>query len=245
MTNRTIIVKIGGKIIENNENLKSTLEQFKNLIYKKKVIDKVIIIPGGGSYANTIRNLDNKLNIGDDLSHWMAIFAMNCNGMNICQNYEEINCINDINKLKKNKDSILIFLPLYFLYQKDKLPHSWNVTSDSITIFIAKHLGLKECFLIKDIDGIFIKNQNKPIRIISIKEYEDLRNHNNLRKFKTPMDELKQSTPIDLYSLKLIKEFKISCIILNGISGSKRVFNYFNENDSSNKKIYTKIIQKI
>ena len=244
MKSKTILAKIGGKIIENHENLRSTLNQFKSLLFEKKKVDNVILIPGGGSYANFVRKLDNKLNIGDNLSHWMAIFAMNCNGIAISERYKEINCISDINELKKNKASISIFLPFDFLYKTNELPHSWSVTSDTIAIYIAYILKLNQCFLIKDVDGIFINNQSELIQEISTKDFEKLRNDNKLTEFKIQSESLKKSKPIDLYSLKLINDFKISCIILNGHFNYKRIIEFFDELKSENEKIYTRIINR-
>ena len=244
MKSKTIIAKIGGKILENYENLENTLNQFKTLLLEKKIIENIILIPGGGSYANFIRKLDARLKIGDDLSHWMAIFAMNCNGITISERYKQINCISDINKLKKSKASISIFLPFDFLYKKDELPHSWSVTSDAITIYIAYILKLNQCFLIKDVDGIFINNQSELIQEISTKDFEKLRKDNKLTEFKTQSESLKKSKPIDLYSLKLINDFKISCIILNGHFNYKRIIEFFDELKSENEKIYTRIINR-
>lgn len=238
MKNKTIIAKIGGKIFENDENLENTLNQFKTLLLKKK-IENVIIIPGGGSYANFIRKLDLKLKIGDDLSHWMAIFAMNWNGIAISQKYPDIKCVNNIKKLKDNKKSISIFLPFDFLYYTDDLPHSWSVTSDSIALYIACILKLKNCFLIKEVDGIFIKNQNKPVQEISTEEFKKLSDNNKLNEFKSQSENLKTSKPIDFYSLKLINDFKISCIILNGKFNSKRIIEFFDDSKNKNEKIYT------
>ena len=244
MNNKTLLAKIGGKIIEHPEQLRSTLNQFKILLFEKKKFDNVILIPGGGSYANFVRVLDNKLKIGDTLSHWMAIYSMNWNGIAISDLYEEINCITDINELKKTKARISIFLPFDFLYKTDKLPHNWSVTSDSITIYIAYILNLKKCFLIKNIDGIFIKNHNIPIKEISTKEFKKLKNADKLAEFKTDLENIKKSQPIDLYSLTLIDDFKLSCIILNGSFNSSRIIEFFDELKNKNEKIYTRIINR-
>lgn len=241
MISKMIIAKIGGKIIENHKNLEHTINQFKTLLFDKKIIDKLVLIPGGGSYANFIRILDKKLDIGDDLSHWMAIYAMNSNGEAISQEYKDIKSIKNLEELKESKDSFLVFLPFDFLYQTDELPHSWSVTSDSITIYIAAILNLNKCFLIKDIDGIFIKSQSEPIKEISTKEYEDFRNNNKIADLKAQSDNIKKSIPIDLYSLKIINDFKISCIILNGRSDTTRIVSYFDGNISKRDKIYTKV----
>jgi len=236
----TIIAKIGGKIFESAENLENTLDQFKTLLLKKK-IKNVIIIPGGGSYANFIRKLDVKLKIGDDLSHWMAIFAMNCNGIAINRKYPDLECVNDVNELNYNKNLLSIFLPFDFLYYTDELPHNWSVTSDSIAIYISSILELNDCYLIKDVDGIFIENQNEPVQEISTKNYEKLRKDNKIAEIKTHSHDLKKNKPIDLYAPKLIKDFKINCIILNGSFNSKRIIEFFDDSKTEKDKIYTKI----
>ncbi|GAI77890.1 unnamed protein product, partial [marine sediment metagenome] len=55
MSIKNIIVKIGGKILENSESIESTISQLKGILHRNSLISKIIIIPGGGSYANFIR----------------------------------------------------------------------------------------------------------------------------------------------------------------------------------------------
>ncbi len=241
MLYHSIIVKIGGKILENKENLESTIAQFKH-ICENDIVKKIIIIPGGGTYANFVRRIDEKISIGDELSHWMAIFAMNCNGIELSQKYNDIKYFDNIGELKKSNERIVIFLPYDFINQRDELLHSWSVTSDSIVLFLASILKFKQCFLIKDVDGIFIKNRNEPIQKITTKEYERLRENNKLAQFNTQFNSLKKTHPIDLYSLKLINEFKIDCIILNGTANNNRIIEFFDDSRSISDKIYTKII---
>ncbi|MFX1260348.1 MAG: hypothetical protein ACFFAN_21060 [Promethearchaeota archaeon] len=240
MTRTSIIVKIGGKILENSEDLKATLTQFKELLSQKR-IQKIIIIPGGGSYANFVRKLDLKLNVEDDLVHWMAILAMDQNGIFLSQQYKEIDCIKNIDDLKNSNCDISVFLPYEFLSQNDELPHSWDVTSDSIALYIASQLGIDECLLIKDIDGIFTI-ENEFLREISAKEYKKLKNSNKLSFFRQNDEELKHSKPIDSYLTKLIDKYKIPCVILNGTTKNKRIIDYFDESINDQEKIYTKII---
>jgi hypothetical protein len=226
-----IISKIGGKIFENENNLHSTISQFKSLLQLKRTLSKVILIPGGGSYANFIRELDFKMNLGNDISHWAAIYAMNKNGLEICKKFPEILYINDYTNLKDiiketNHKLLCIFLPFDFLYQTDELPHSWDVTSDSITLYIASKLHLKECYLIKDVDGI-ISGEKKLIRELTTNEYHNLINQNDIDLTKSKQEKLKRSQPIDSYIIQLINKHGIDCIILNGSSNSKKIIAYF------------------
>lgn len=243
--NKSIIVKIGGKILENRENLESTLSQFK-LLLNDDILQKVIVIPGGGSLADFIRSMDDKLNIGDDLAHWMAIYAMNHNGVELCKNFSEIGLIDNYGKLQTCLESesekwISVFLPYDYLAREDQLPHSWEVTSDSITLYLADKLKLKECYLIKDVDGIIVNenSQEKVIMEMTTSDYIKFKNTNKIEIKNVGANELKKSQPIDSYLLSLIDNSKISCVILNGIVSKSRIIDYFNTKKQN--KIYTKI----
>ncbi len=240
MKGALIIVKIGGKILENFENLKNTINQFRALISQNK-IQRIVIIPGEGSYANFIRKIDAELNIGDDLAHWMAVMAMDQNGIALSQQYHEIMCFKEFEAFKKSNNPISVFLPYQFLHHTDQLPHTWDVTSDSITLYIANQLRLEYCYLIKNVDGIRTI-ENKVIREISTHRYKELKNSNKLITIKPNNNELKHSKPIDRYLTKLVDKYKIYCIILNGNSKTKRIIDFFDETINDREKIYSKII---
>jgi len=237
----SIIIKIGGKILENKDDLNSTIDQIQ-LLLKENIIQNAIIIPGGGSRANFVRHLDVEFNLGDDLSHWMAIYAMDLNGILIKEEYPFIELIKDL-KLLKNEinlpknDPILVFQPYHYLKTKNPLPHSWDVTSDSITLYLAKKLGLNEIFLIKNVDGLMrIEGEStRLIKRISIIEYEKLSRSQGFKINGEHSFELKKSKPIDKYSLTLIKRYKIPCVILNGTRGKFRIQKYFKEQKEDDK----------
>ena len=244
MAVQAIIVKIGGKIFEDQENLNSTITQLRELI-KRNIVKNIIIIPGGGTIANFIRKNDATLNMGDDLAHWSAILAMHYNGLEISKKYSDIDYIIDFNLLQNlindnESKQILVFGPFNYLSKEDILPHSWEVTSDSITLFLAYKLKLDVCYLIKDVDGILIEGKKLPITEISVNDYKKLLEMNKLAKIENQTTDLKESQPIDSYILKLIDEYKIPCIILNGTKGKLNILSYF-DSSKNYEKIYTKI----
>ncbi|MFX1389716.1 MAG: hypothetical protein ACFE9Z_06625 [Promethearchaeota archaeon] len=239
MNDKTAIFKIGGKILENIENLNSTISQFKQLNIEK-LLNKIILIPGGGSFANFIRKVYSELKFTEEIAHWMGIISMNYNGLELKNKFPELDIIENFNKLKKSDKSIIVFLPYEFLKEQDKLPHSWDVTSDSIAILLAKELGLKECFLIKDVDGI-LNNKNELLKEILTTEFENLKEKGKIYEVKSNVGELKErSTPIDLYSINLIHDYNISCIILNGSKNLNRILDYFKK-EKQDEKLYTRI----
>ncbi len=239
MNRTTALFKIGGKILEDLENLNSTISQLTHL-FEEKVIQKIILIPGGGTFANFIRKVYNELKFTEEIAHFMGIISMNYNGLELSNKFPNLQVIESYEKLKEKSNAFCIFLPYKYLKEKDKLPHSWDVTSDSITLFLAKELGLNECFLIKDVDGI-LDDKNEVIKEISALKFKEMRDSGKLLEVKSKIQELKERTnPIDPFITTLIEKYKISCIILNGSKNKSMILNYF-KSTSKEEKIYTKI----
>lgn len=232
------IFKVGGSILEHPKYLKNTISQIQ-LLVQEKLIQTVIIISGGGSYANFIRDLDKQLEIGSTIAHWMAIYAMDYNGTKIWQQYPSIKLTNNFEELKKKDYQISIFLPLNYLKELDPLPHSWDVTSDAITLFLTHKLQLEQSFLIKDVDGI-LDQHNEILKNLSSSTYSHMKESGLLANIGSIEREIKKSKPIDNYSLEIINSYNLSCLLLNGAVNDLRIYQYFASTNESD-KIYTKI----
>jgi aspartokinase-like uncharacterized kinase len=239
---KTAVFKIGGKILEDSENLKSTINQLQQL-YNENLIGKVVLVPGGGSFASFIRKIYSELKFTEEIAHWMGIISMNYNGLELSKKFPDLQIIENYNRLKEDNKKFYVFLPYEFIKEYDELPHSWDVTSDSISLFVAKHLKLNECFLIKDVDGI-LNNKNEVIKEISTSEFKNMKESGKLADLIPKNEELKKkTTPIDPYTTIFVDRYKISCIILNGSKDILRIVNYF-KSTKLEEKIYTKITCK-
>ncbi len=239
MKDKTAIFKIGGKILDDFENLNSSLSQLTQ-IFNESLLDKIILIPGGGSFANFIRKVYNELKFTEEIAHWMSIISMNYNGLELNKKFPSLQITENFEKLKENNKMFCIFLPYEYLKDNDRLPHSWDVTSDSISLFIAKELKLDECYFIKDVDGI-LDNKNNVIKEISASELKTMKEAGKLAQFKLDTGKIKErSTPIDPYATTLIDSYNIACVILNGSQNSVRIINYF-KSEKSEERIYTRI----
>ena len=239
MTMNIAVFKIGGKILDNSNNLINTIAQLTQL-FVDKAIKKIILIPGGGLLANFVRSIYREFKFNDDLAHWIAIYSMDYNGIELKRKFPHLKLCDNYEKLEQENRGMFIFLPYKYLKKHDELPHTWDVTSDSITLFLAKELGLSECFLIKDVDGI-LNDKNEVIKEIPVSKFKEMRELGKLFKIKSNVEELKERTnPIDPFVTTLIEKYNISCIILNGSKNKTRIFNYF-KSASKEEKIYTKI----
>ena len=230
MPKKNGIFKIGGNFLDDKKALKNIINQLLEL-YETKIFDKIVILSGGGKLANFIRFSDETLEIGPDLSHWMAILAMDINGKSISQ-YAKLNFTMEIYEIKRADRIFSVFLPFSFLKNKDELPHDWEVTSDSIALYLCQEMEFNECYLIKEVDGVLLKN-GRLKKNLTTEEYERLKKEKKLIPIKS---ELKESQPIDQYLTRIIDKFKIPCIILNG--NKRKIINFF----KSGKKEGTNIL---
>ena len=103
----------------------------------------LLIVPGGGIFADAVR----KCQVDDDSAHWMAIAAMDQYGWYIASHGIMTTAHLQV------PDRPVVFLPYCSLQQHDQLPHSWDVTSDSVAAWVADRFGL-DLVLLKSADGI-------------------------------------------------------------------------------------------
>jgi aspartokinase-like uncharacterized kinase len=133
---RPLIVKVGGSLYNQIPNLIPILKGSKRPLF---------IIPGGGPFADIVR----QCNIDNDSAHWMAIAAMEQYGLFI-SSFGILTTDQMAEPLKTT-----VFLPYRCLRLTDALPHTWDVTSDTIAAWVAGALGF-DLLVLKSIDGICI-----------------------------------------------------------------------------------------
>jgi aspartokinase-like uncharacterized kinase len=173
---------------------------------KLSKIYQLLIVPGGGPFADVVREMDRQYNLSDTTAHWMAILAMDQYGFflsNLSENTTTTLSINDAKELAKT-NKLPILLPFRVLYEQDPLEHSWEVTSDSIAAYIATLMNAESLILLKDVDGIFERNPKKETSNLIRKV-----NRHNLAAFK-------MQRCVDKSFPKILAQNAISCWILNG-----------------------------
>ena len=131
-----LIVKVGGSLYNQIPDLIPVIKATKH---------PLLLIPGGGPFADLVRRVE----VDNDTAHWMAISAMEQFGLFIASfGISTTDAI--ITPL-----TTTVFLPYRYLRLTDTLPHTWDVTSDTIAAWVAHVLHL-DLLLLKSVDGIFI-----------------------------------------------------------------------------------------
>jgi hypothetical protein len=144
-----VILKLGGSLLAKGRELVRFLRD-----YAECTAHQIVIVPGGGPFAEAVKKLAERLNISNDAAHWMAVLAMHQYGLFLAADEPETPVVESIQGIR-NAGPICIALPYRILRADDSLPHTWNVTSDTIAAFIAHKLGEKTVIKVTDVDGIF------------------------------------------------------------------------------------------
>ena len=131
-----LIVKVGGSLYNQIPDIIPVIKASKR---------RLLLIPGGGPFADLVR----RVQVDNDTAHWMAVSAMEQYGLFIASfGISTTDAI--ITPL-----TTTVFLPYRYLRLTDPLPHTWDVTSDTIAAWVAYALHL-DLLLLKSVDGIFI-----------------------------------------------------------------------------------------
>lgn len=114
-----------------------------------------LIVPGGGPFADTVREVDRRFHLGDDAAHWAAILAMDQYAHALAALVRPSRIVTGPDDLMPGEfvpGDLPILAPYKWIRDKDPLPHSWDVTSDSIAAWVAHAVGAKKLLLVKPVE---------------------------------------------------------------------------------------------
>ena len=168
---------------------------------------QLAVIPGGGKFADIVRELDSRFQLPATVSHWMAILGMDQYGLLLSQ---VIACSEVCDSLRAAKEisqngRAAILQPTKMLRRFDPFEPSWDVTSDSIAAYIAYKLNAATVVFVTDVDGIFTANpkeqsKSKLFSQVSIEE---------LLKFSS-------RTSVDKFLPVFLSAHMLDCYVVNG-----------------------------
>ena len=140
-------MKLGGGVLADRAAFASVLDAISDIARCRRVL----IVPGGGPFADAVREVDRREGLADDAAHWMAILAMDQYAELIVSRLPRSVRISRIDEIAHglNAGMIPVLAPSRWLRDADPLPHTWDVTSDSIAAWIAGAVGAAQLVLVK------------------------------------------------------------------------------------------------
>lgn len=141
------VVKIGGALLADERMLARAITALDQLAASRTTL----IVPGGGPFTDTVRNLDRRLFLSDDEAHWMAILGMEQFALLLASRLQDAELIHYPDEIARAhaRHTLPVLAPYRWLREADPLPHSWDVTSDSIAAWVAAAVGARRLVLIK------------------------------------------------------------------------------------------------
>jgi 5-(aminomethyl)-3-furanmethanol phosphate kinase len=142
-----VVVKLGGGLLSDPELFQSTLDTMASFAR----VNRTVVVPGGGPFANAVRDVDDRFGLSPGAAHWMAILAMDqyahliasrLGNALVVDTHDETICALD-------GGAVAVLAPYQWLKRADPLPHSWDVTSDSLAAWLAGELGAPRLILVK------------------------------------------------------------------------------------------------
>jgi len=153
-----LVCKIGGSL-GRSEILSPLLRTLEAL----RAEHRLLVVPGGGSFADLVRTEAAVFHLGETATHWMAILAMDQYGYLLADLGQATRTVRTPTEIEDalGDGAVPILLPSTLLLGGDPLPHSWDVTSDTIAAYIAISLGADLLVLLKDVDGVLTADPRK------------------------------------------------------------------------------------
>jgi aspartokinase-like uncharacterized kinase len=156
-----IIYKLGGSLLtlsDLKDRLARLLEQPVPLLPQSKknaVLHRAVLV-GGGESVDRIRAWDRSYHFTAETSHDMALRAMGLTGRLVSALLPNAQLVSTKGAIRSAsaRDAIAVLDPVTALEEaerksSERLPRSWDVTSDSIAAFLAIHWRAAALVLIK------------------------------------------------------------------------------------------------
>jgi 5-(aminomethyl)-3-furanmethanol phosphate kinase len=167
---RPLVVKIGGGLLrdEGLDGLRRACTEVNEIASKRPVL----VVPGGGPFADAVRVVDAQVGLADDVAHALALRAMDQFGVLLAPLLSSPELLTDL----VAPGALGMVAAAAAFAGRPEIPHSWAVTSDSLAVFAAAAIGGEEAILLKPADGVLARwpSNDLPLRELTAGELEAL-----------------------------------------------------------------------
>ena len=145
------VVKVGGSLLGRAGAFDRVIEALTAFRPGRRLV----VVPGGGPFADAVRQMFRRVKIGEDAAHWMAVLGMDQYAHAVAARAPGAALVEQPSEIETAiaAGQLPVLAPYRWLRAADPLPHSWDVTSDSIAAWVAGALGARRVVLIKPTAG--------------------------------------------------------------------------------------------
>lgn len=139
------VIKIGGSLLGSPE-----LERWLAL-FAKFSDGHIIIVPGGGVFADAVREAQKLSKISDACAHRLAVLAMDQFGLLLANMNPDLALARSEMEIDERtwQHRGIVWLPSQMVLADDSIAKSWDITSDSIAAWLAAKVNAQQLVLVK------------------------------------------------------------------------------------------------
>ena len=146
-----IVVKIGGSLYHS-----ACLTDWLTAI--AKIMQTAVIVPGGGPFADQVRQAGKKWALSSSCAHDMAVLAMQQYGhmlVGLNSNLQLVKSCRDVQN-KGSASNAMVWAPYEDIVHASDIEKNWQTTSDSLALWLAIKLSADRLCLVKsaEVDGL-------------------------------------------------------------------------------------------
>lgn len=141
------VVKLGGSLLGQPE-LKTWLS-----LLARQSDGRIVIVPGGGVFADTVRTAQPVGGYDDATAHQMALLAMEQYGLVMKSLQPElVTASSELEIAERSwQHRAIIWMPSHMVLADETIPMNWDVTSDSLAAWLAGKIGADRLVLVKHV----------------------------------------------------------------------------------------------
>ncbi len=143
-----LVMKVGGSLVDSNE-----LPKWLDVIVTAGA-GKVVLVPGGGPWADEVRAAQKREGFDDRVAHRMALRAMEQYGKVLAgmrANLVPAASIAEMYEALRNSRTP-VWMPYEMVVADPAIPESWDVTSDSLAAWLARQVDAEALLLVKSLN---------------------------------------------------------------------------------------------
>jgi aspartokinase-like uncharacterized kinase len=139
------VVKLGGSLLGTPE-----LKEWLSLLARQSD-GRIVIVPGGGVFAEAVRSAQTLGGYDDATAHRMALLAMEQYGLVMKSLQPDLVMASSELEIAERswQHRAIVWMPSHMVLADERIPMNWDVTSDSLAAWLARKIGADRLVLVK------------------------------------------------------------------------------------------------
>jgi 5-(aminomethyl)-3-furanmethanol phosphate kinase len=141
---RPIVVKLGGSFAY-SDHLRHWIDALA------EGGGRVVIVPGGGPFADAVRSAQIQMRFDDKAAHHMAVLAMEQYGRALASFNSTFSLAGSADAIERDLSEmrVPVWMPSAMVLAATDIAQSWSVTSDSLAAWLAAKIGAGRLWIVK------------------------------------------------------------------------------------------------